>query len=143
MPERPPNRHHILFNASAWESNVHTNWLRERSGLIVRMDYDAHQELHDNITVVPLLDHYSAAFVRIAMERSRASKPLDRADDFMLALESYGHDLRANRLDRSLGALVIEAVEGQREYIKDGLDKAQVYDLGRHSPRTGRAWKRR
>jgi hypothetical protein len=143
MPERPPNRHHILFNATAWESNVHTNWLREHSGLIVRMDCHAHQELHDNITVVPLLDHYSAAFVRSAMERSRASKPLDRADDFMLALESYGQELRANRLDRSLGALVIEAVEGQREYIEDGLVRAQVYDLGRRSPRASRGSRRR
>jgi hypothetical protein len=141
MKELAPNRHHILFNQSAWDSTAHTKWLRQSSGLIVRLSYDAHEELHKDITIVPLLDHYTARFVREAMTRSRASKPLDIADDFMLALDTHRRNPRTNYRDRALGELVIEAVESQRPYIEDGLVKAQVYDFARHG-RKSKSWVR-
>jgi hypothetical protein len=130
MRERYPNGHHILFNRAAWESNANTKWLREETGLIVRMDYDTHNELHRNIAVVPLLDHYTASRVRSMMRGCDATKPLDIADDFMSAVQEAGRHYRAKPLDRALGELVILAVESQREYIEAGIVKAQVFDIG-------------
>lgn len=125
-----PDRHHILYNRTAWESNTNTKWLREHSGLIVRMGRAAHLELHKEISVVPLLDYHAATRVRSIMRRSDATKPLDIADDFMSAVQEAGRNPKANALDRSLGELVIFAVESQREYIQDGIITAQVFDLG-------------
>lgn len=129
MPQYP-DRHHILYNRTAWESNTNTKWLREESGLIVRIGQDAHAELHKAISVVPLLDHNAAVRVRNLMRKSNATKPLDIADDFMSAVQEAGRNPKANRLDRALGELVIMAVEGQREYIEDGITSAQIFDLG-------------
>lgn len=128
--EQYPDRHHILYNRTAWESNTNTKWLRENSGLIVRIGQDAHAELHKVISVVPLLDHNAAVRVRNLMRGSDATKPLDIADDFMSAVQEAGRNPKANALDRALGELVIWAVEAQREYIEDGIITAQVFDLG-------------
>lgn len=128
--EQYPDRHHILYNRTAWESNTNTKWLREDSGLIVRIGQDAHAELHKAISVVPLLDHNAAVRVRNLMRKSNATEPLDIADDFMLAVEEAIKNPKANELDRALGELVVKAVKGQFEYIKDGITKAQVFDLG-------------
>lgn len=127
--EQYPDRHHILYNRTAWESNKNTKWLREESGLIVRMGRDAHLELHKEISVVPLLDYHAATRVRRIMRDSDATRPLEVADDFMLAVQEAGKNPKANRLDRALGDLVISAVEGQRIYIEDGIVRAKVFDL--------------
>jgi hypothetical protein len=128
--EQRPNGHHILFNRTAWESNADTKWLREESGLIVRMGYDTHIALHQAISVVPLLDHHTALRVRNSMRFSDATQPLDAADDFMSAVQEAGRRPKATSLERALGELVIMAVDSQREYIEDGIIKAQVFDIG-------------
>lgn len=131
--ERYPDRHHILYNRTAWESNSSTKWLREESGLIVRMGREAHLALHDEVSVVPLLSPDTARSVRSILSDSDAMDPLDIADDFMSAVQEVGRRAKTKQLDRALGELVIMAVEAQREYIEDGVMAARVFDLGTQS----------
>lgn len=125
-----PDRHHILFDRAAWSSNFNARWLREESGLIVRIGRSAHNALHEAVSVVPLLNHDTAGHVRNLMRGSDATQPLDIADDFMSAVQETYRHARYSKLDRALGELVIASVEAQRDFIKDGITAAKVYDLG-------------
>lgn len=125
-----PNDHHILFSRPSWTSNRDAAFLREESGLIARMDYDTHKELHRAVPFVPLPSHYDLQRIRSGMRRSRANKPLDVMDDFMRNIQEVGLIPKTTALERELGALTIVACEMQREFIEDGQVKAKIFDMG-------------
>lgn len=126
------NERHILYDRTAYESNPSGLYLRRKMGLIALMDVQTHQQTHDEVSAVPLLDHLSLErTLSIMKKRKRANNPLDAMDNFMLAVEKSCQHPRAHELDRQLGELTVKAVYAQKPFVKDGMIKARVFDLNR------------
>jgi len=114
------NSHHILFSRKLWDATPNTHALRHECGLIVPMELGAHAALHREVTIVPVLDHYSAQVALNGMRRAHPHDPLKAMDSLMFGIEAAGKHRYSNTLDRQLGQLVIATVEAQRPFILAG-----------------------
>lgn len=109
------SRHHLLFNGRAWSAYGEGRSLRETPSLIIPMEHEAHQELHKNIPIVPMLGYYGLASTRKFFEPEYDGRDIDRLQQ---AIEkSKGHP-RSHMLERSLADLAIHAIDLQKPYFK-------------------------
>lgn len=112
------NRHHVLFPRTIHESTHIGNELRSKSILIPRMDEDIHAELHDEISFVPMLNHYMGSRILKLMNQTRAHSPINGMKNYMLAVENSMEHSKVNELDRQLGRVVIESVGAQIPFVE-------------------------
>lgn len=113
------NRHHVLFARPQWEANCNTRMLRNNMGLIVPMDIDVHEALHKNITIVPALGHLAAQTVRAQMQPQH--NPFAAIDGFRRAVEVANKNKHASELDVRLGELVLDSIDAQMPYLREGF----------------------
>lgn len=113
------DKHHVLFNKREWESRPQYKELRQNSGLIVPIDREVHNELHRNVTQVPVLGYYGIMAVQKEFYRGRTH--LDTVDNLLFALESVERHPRLSDLDKALAGIALQAVEIQRPFIAKGL----------------------
>jgi len=113
------DRHHVLFNKREWESRPQYKELRENPGLIVPIDRDVHNEIHRNVSQVPILGYYGILAVNREFYRGRTH--LDTVDNLLFALEKTSEYERLSDIDRSLASIALQAVEIQRPFIIEGL----------------------
>jgi hypothetical protein len=98
-----------------------------------QIDIDSHNQIHKEVNIVPTLDFHNASRVVSILKQN----PLDPEDTlhsidrYMWAIQEAMKHPRNRELDRSLGALVIMAMELQRPIIQQGLSRATIIDLGK------------
>ena len=116
--------HHVLFHNKAWNSNPDAARLRNNHGILIPMYVGPHDELHNVVHYVPLLDSYHAYEVDKQFDRSIQSDPLGNiqrlleAMRYVLDTDQY---VRNNDISRGVGELAILAVQIQIPFIEDGL----------------------
>lgn len=113
------DKHHVLFNKREWESRPQYRELRQNSGLIIPIDRDVHNELHRNVSQVPILGYYGILAVQREFYCGRTH--LDTVDNLLFALEKASNNDRLSGLDKSLASIALQAVDLQRPFILDGL----------------------
>lgn len=114
------NQHHVLFDRSAWRSSDVRRDLRETRGLIVPLRLDAHQELHKNVSMVPLLDWRTAYKVRRDFE-AEPGQYVQNLGALCLNIEEQLRHPRTSDLERACGELTVQAIQEQIPFIQDGM----------------------
>lgn len=112
--------HHVLFSRKIWSSQDESKVLRCNRWLQPRLDTDSHRELHRNLASVPLPDHFMAARV-LRLFRPVINNHLETIDNLMFAFDEAARHPRAGSVERQVGHLIIESLEIQLPYIKEGL----------------------
>lgn len=112
------DRHHVLFNKREWESRPQYKELRQNAGLIVPIDRDIHNEIHRNVSQVPILGYYGIMAVHREFFRGRTH--LDTVDNLLFAIEKAAEYPRLSELDRNLARIALQAVEIQKPLIIEG-----------------------
>lgn len=124
------SRHHVLHEATAWNSRPDAAKLRGEPTLIPRIDREAHDELHMQCPHVPLLGSYALRSVASLFRPGRDT--LDSIDLLLLAIEGGTRHPRAHLIERQLAELSIHAIESQVPILKDALplqQNATVIDI--------------
>ena len=110
------NFHHILYQRRRWRDRPDSAQLRETDGLIVPMDVDIHQELHDHLWEgVPLLGRQAVLDVMYEMDRNTTYLEII---DNVLSLIEKTRDPMAD--------LAIYAIESQLPFIREGITQDNV-----------------
>lgn len=115
------SRHHILFEASAYNSRPEARALRTTHSLIPRIDRDIHDDLHTFCPSVPLLG--SQALLKVCEYFNPTGDTMRDMDGLMSAIERSTRSRSFHPLERDLGGLAIESIETQRPYIEKGLTR--------------------
>ena len=116
------NKHHVLFPKVLHEATKVGKDTRETRLLIPTMDADIHTELHKEIQIVPVLNHYMASHVLYLMQGSEANTSLQAMDDYMRAVEESMEHPKVNDLDRKLGEIVLESIDRQNRSLEIRTD---------------------
>lgn len=111
---------HVLFTRRTWESQQDTKKLRGNRWLIVPIDPDVHDEKHEAVSTVPLLDHFTARRVRAIFEPV-PNDYIASVESLLFAIEEATLSPKAQEVERRLGELTIFAVEIQLPYLRKGL----------------------
>ena len=113
------DRHHILFDRVSYSSRPELHALRETPQLIPRIDRRVHEHIHDTLHVVPLLPHAIARNVLRNFEPR--TDHLSSIDALIRTIDCASRCPHADYMERTISGLVIEALEIQRPFIKEGL----------------------
>ena len=111
--------HHILYNRMEWRQRPEGLALREQPSLIMTIDRRTHEEIHRECPAVPVLGYH--ALCRTVRNYHPGEDELSSMDNLLFAIEDSLMHPRAHRLERQLGLLVIEGIEVQRPFIKEGI----------------------
>jgi hypothetical protein len=115
MAERP-NNHHILYTRKLWESHQSTRDLRRNKVLIPTIEPVIHALIHNEVAIVPVLDHNTAPrverdFIPVGGDTVRSVERL------MWVIDKQRMHHKAGELERSMGELTILALEMQLPYL--------------------------
>lgn len=119
------NRHHPLFHRVEWTSRRESTFLREHPSLLVEMDRQLHEDLHKLVPFVPLLGVVALQSV-INEWQPNSYNQLKSIDNLQLAIEHAGKHWKAQPIERSLGALAIEAIDLQKPFIAESIDTRRI-----------------
>lgn len=112
--------HHVLFERRLWEANQPGKELRSKAGLIIPLDREYHEALHREVAMVPPLNYnFGAAVLRLY--RDNPDDHVRSVENLMRATQEAMTHPRMSVLERALGGLVINALEMQRPFIREGL----------------------
>lgn len=110
------NLHHILYQRKKWQDTPEGACLRETNGLVVPMDIQIHQELHNELWEgVPLLG--STAIRQVMTEMNHSTKYLDVIDNVMCLIDKSRDPLTD---------LALCAIENQLPFIKEGITRQRI-----------------
>jgi len=121
---RQSEYHHLLYEKAVWEATIPTRKLRQMGSLILPMNIDIEEELHRQITTVPLLDRHTAAHT--LREYVPTSYYLRNVTGLMTAIEAGARHRRTTMLQRNLAELTVHAIELQLPFIRNGLTRKEV-----------------
>lgn len=117
---RPENdAHHILHTAREWRLRPEGIALREHPSLIPRISRDSHEALHRACPPVPLLGYH--ALRRIVSLWTPDIDTMKSMDNLLFAIEEASWDPRSHPLESKLAELVMQGVDVQRPFIREGL----------------------
>lgn len=111
--------HHVLFERRLWESNQPNKELRGKHGLIVNLDRDAHEELHRNVAMVPPFNYVFGRQV-LNLYRDNPDDHIRSIHNLMRSTQEAMKHPRMSDLERSLGGLVMQSLELQLPFIREG-----------------------
>lgn len=119
------NKHHPLFDGPIWDARRKgkdtsvNHRLRNQLMRTVRLDVDSHDELHRVVSSVPVPDrHFMHRLENNFVDHPKALK---RIDNFLIAAgEALTHP-QATVLEQTVALCMIEAVELQLPYIREGI----------------------
>lgn len=118
----------MLFYRPEWSHRTEAKYLRELGGLRVDLLRTDHDEIHRQVPFVPLLGVH--ALQRVANEHTRTDSLYQNIDNFVRSVERALKHPKSHELEKKLGALTIEAVLMQRDFVKEvrGRRKIPVSD---------------
>ena len=115
------DRHHVVFEKVAWSSRPEAKRIREHPSLIQRMDREDHNEIHRHCTIIPLLGYFGLQRTLANFEPGKDT--LESMGNLMLAFEAAGNHPKAHPIDKKLAELSAWAVDLQRPFIADVLQR--------------------
>lgn len=130
------NRHHVLFPKAIHEATEVGSELRSTRLLIPTMDADIHADLHNEVQIVPVLNHHMASRVLYLMQGSVANTSIQAMNEYMYAVEEAMNHPKTNDLDKRLGGLVIDSIDRQIPFIENSNRRLREIDLRR--PQNGK-----
>lgn len=112
-------RHHILFNRRVWSSTDDLAELRGDPRLIVPLDHDTHQELHENVSHVPPLSlHVARASLRLFEDFESNGDYMKSVEHLQTSIEQAIRHPKSDRIEREVGSLAVYALDLQKPYIE-------------------------
>lgn len=84
------------------------------------MDDEQHRALHSAIVIVPTLDRFTAW--RTAKNYEGGSNPISCLFNLINAIDLSLSDERMDRIAIANGVVVMQAIEAQVNYIRDGIE---------------------
>lgn len=118
--EQRMTKHHALFNRTAWNSNVHAKALRDNPLLIVPLDVDTHQDLHEAVSYVPLLSpHIARAALYNFQDFGSTDNPIVATGNLQSSIEGAAKHPRADYIEREVARCAVHALELQKPYLNN------------------------
>ena len=122
--------HHVLFNAKEWSLRPESKELRDTGQLIPLMERDVHNALHKQCSPVPLLGYDALKLVL------RDYVPIDGSvmgsvGALLKSINEAGKKPRISRMQTKLALLVIETIEEQQPFIREGMPASEQGGLRR------------
>lgn len=117
-------KHHLLYHRVQHDATPETKWLRNQANLIIPMKSTEHARLHRDNPVVPVLDIYTARYVRKAYYSHRS--PIESTLNYIEAIERVIDLEPLHDTQKRLGELVIASVKSQIKYLEVGYVEPQI-----------------
>lgn len=111
--------HHVLFERRLWEANQPGKELRSKPGLLVPMWRDYHEALHKEVDFVPPFPYKMGQAV-LSLYRDNPDNHRQSIDNFLFATEEVIQRPKTSHLERTLGYLILDAVEMQVPFMREG-----------------------
>lgn len=112
--------HHVLFERELWSASSTGRKLRGQPGLRIPMRRDVEDQLHKEIACVPVPND---ALGRSILHYYH-DNPLDHIDslyNFIHATQEAMTRPNVRRVEFELGSLIIQSIEMQMPFIKEGI----------------------
>lgn len=119
--------HHILFYAKEWNLRPEGAYLREDGGLHAYITRPEHDEMHRRVALVPMLSVH--ALQRVAGDYRPSQSLYTNIDNFVRLTEKALKNPKAHELERKLGALTIESVIMQRDFLREIQKRKNVLNI--------------
>lgn len=126
---KPPrhNKHHLNFYRSIWDSIPDLRVIRGDSRLIIPLELDAHQELHNNIPMVPPLTVHLASRAFKLFNETRHTDPIKNIHSYMKSIDEASEHKTVHELERSMADTTTWALEMQIPWIQQGYVDLEKY----------------
>lgn len=114
------SQHHILERRSDWTSNQIASSLRKTSELTPEIWQPAHNELHRNCPIVPLLGYRALELVKANFEpaNDNTMKSIDR---LLCTINQVSNNPDMHIIERHLAELAMHSIELQVPYIRGNI----------------------
>ncbi|UOF78002.1 hypothetical protein [Caudoviricetes sp.] len=112
--------HHVLFEARNWTAHKPNKELREKPGLIIPIDWEAHEALHREVGTVATPSHRFGQAV-LALYKDNPDNHFRSLDNLMFAVNEASRHPRIRPIEYQLGQLIIASVEAQVPFIREGI----------------------
>lgn len=112
--------HHILFSKRLWRVQDPTRDLRETQWLKPPMYDEEHAALHEIVSSVPVPDWNMGQFILCHFEPVQGNY-FKTVDNLLLSIESVARNPRSDSVQRTLGQLMVHAIDLQRPFVQEGL----------------------
>lgn len=113
-------RHHILYSRTHWEATPDGKLLRRQHMLIPRLEPSIHKLVHDEVSIVPILDRHTMRTTARNFYPVR-NDTLASLDNLMLAIEEASQNPKLGQVEKALAQLCIWGLEAQKPLIAEGL----------------------
>ena len=114
-------KHHVLYPNRLWGAFDSGRKLRTTPELIVPLYHGAHNQIHQNLEQVPMLDTFTLDRV-VRDFQPIQDNPVYSIYALQKAIhESVNFNARASKVAREVGMIACEALEMQVPIIKQGL----------------------
>lgn len=111
------SRHHLLFPAAEWSLRPQGAEMRSTPSLIARITRDEHDYMHRQVAIIPALGHNTLRAVsRLWIPEHETYRDLD---GLCRAIGKAATHERSHRIESDLAGLTIEALEMEREILKE------------------------
>lgn len=111
------DRHHVLFPKRLYNTYQDSMKLRQNPSLIIEMDRDAHEELHRNVPLVPILGQHALEQVRAFYVPDDSEDPIRHIEALQRAIEHSKRHPRTHHLEKIMADLTLHALDIQKPYI--------------------------
>lgn len=115
----------MLFYRPEWSLRPEARYLRELGGLRVDLPRAEHDEMHRRVALVPLLGVH--ALQRVASDYKPVNSLYQNIDRFVSLTERALRHPKSHEIERKLGALTIDAILMQREFIEQSRGRKGVH----------------
>ena len=113
------SRHHILYPRTAWLSNTYSRELRSNPQLLIPVENEAHAELHESVSYVPLL---SPNIVQMTLSNFEdygyTNEPARAISNLQQSIENAANHRRADYVSRQVAKCAIYALTLQKPYLR-------------------------
>ena len=114
------DRHHILFPNRLWNQYDSSKKLRETPELIIPMYRNYHNQIHNELEQIPLLDTHMLDFIR-SNYKSVRNRPIESIYALQTVIHEASYGLRTSLIAQKMGELVVRSLEIQLPMIKKGI----------------------
>lgn len=118
-------KHHPLYAHAEWVALQGNKSLRAKMGS-VSLEDGLHQELHDRLPAVPTLPHHTALRVNKLWTPSQSTPGIERAHDFIEAVNEAAHHPKVHHIERDIAYLVMESIALQFPYIAQEIGAEEL-----------------
>ena len=119
--------HHVLFHEAAWTSNPEAAKLRSNPGLVIPMYVAPHDELHNRVSFVPLLDAPHVFHINQGLRGITRRDPLGNIQRLLQVIQEVSDKFFSyDEIRLRTSEIAILAIEQQVSHIDSGLYRKAI-----------------